>query len=110
MEGTMFILIGIGGLFGGMVGILANLARRGMRLNSVIKAAILPAAAAMSLLLADDEIRGELFELGAGAWLNLPMFGLVAILYGIVVAVSTGVLEDRSAAKRAVTDRAEVQA
>lgn len=110
LEGTMFILIGIGGIFGGLLGILANLARRGMRLNSVITAGILPAAAAMSLLFVDDEIRRELFELGAGAWVNIPMFGLVSILYGIAVSVTTRVLEDRTATKRAVTNKAGVQA
>lgn len=110
LEGTMFILIGIGAMFGGLVGILANLARRGMRLNSIITAAILPAAGAMSLLLVGDETRRELFELGAGAWVNIPMFGLVAILYGIAVGVTTGVLEERAATKQAVANKAEVQA
>lgn len=106
----MFILIGIGAMFGGLVGILANLARRGMRLNSIITAAILPAAGAMSLLLVGDETRRELFELGAGAWVNIPMFGLVAVLYGIAVAVTTRVLEERAATKQAVANKAEVQA
>lgn len=110
LEGTMFILIGIGAIFGGIVGILANLARRGIRLNSIIAAAILPAAVAMSLLLVGDETRRELFELGAGAWVNIPMFGLVAVLYGIAVAVTTRVLEERAATKQAVANKAEVQA
>lgn len=81
LAGTMFILIGIGATFGGIVGILANLTRRGMRLNSVVTTAILPAAVAMSLLFVDDEIRGELFELGAGAWVRttVPRQSLVSV-------------------------------
>lgn len=108
--GTMFILIGIGGIFGGTLGILANLARRGLRLRSIFTIAVLPAAGAMMLLLVDDEIRSELFHLGAGAWVNIPMFGLVTVLYGIAVAAVTAGLEERSAAKRAVTKEVEVAA
>lgn len=108
--GTMFILIGIGGIFGGIFGILANLARRGLHLRSVLNIAILPAGGALSLLFLDDEIRRELFHLGAGAWVNLPMFGLVTVLYGIAVAAVTISLEDHSAAKRAVTEEVEVPA
>lgn len=110
LEGTMFILIGIGAIFGGIVGILANLAKRGLRLSSMTTVAILPSAAAMSLLFVDDEIRRELFELGLGAWVNIPMFGLVAILYGAAVGVTTRFLEERSATRPAVTNKAEVQA
>lgn len=108
--GTMFILIGIGGIFGGILGILTNLARRGFLLRSVFTAAVLPAAGAMSLLFADDEIRRELFELGSGGWLNIPMFGLVAVLYGLAVAATVTGLEERSAAKRAVIPEVEVPA
>lgn len=110
VGGTMFILIGIGGIFGGVIGILANLARRGLRLRSLFSVAVPPAAGAMILLFADQEIRGELFELGAGAWVNIPMFGLVTLLYGIAVAAVTLSLEERSAAKRAVTEEVEVPA
>ena len=110
VGGTMFILIGIGGIFGGVIGILANLARRGLLLRSMFTVAVLPAAGAMGLLFLDDEIRGELFELGAGAWVNIPMFGLVAVLYGIGVAAVALSLEERSAAKRAVTEAVEVPA
>lgn len=81
----------IGAIFGGVVGTLANLAKRGLGLRSMITVAILPAAGAMSLLFVDDEIRRELFERGAGPWVNILMFGLVAVLYGITVAVATRV-------------------
>lgn len=108
--GTMFILIGIGGIFGGILGILTNLARRGFRLRTVFTSAVLPAAGAISLLLADDEIRRELFDLGAGAWVNIPMFSVVSILFGVAVAAVAMALEDRSVAKRAVTQEVEVPA
>lgn len=110
IDGTMFILIGIGGVFGGIMAILGNLARRGLRLTSAVTAGILPAAGALSLLFADTEIRQELFELGAGAWVNIPMFGLVAILYGIGAGAVTNRLERRSAQKRSDTERIEVPA
>jgi hypothetical protein len=108
--GTMFILIGIGGIFGGIIGMLTNLARRGLRLRSIASVALLPAAGPMILLFVDDEIRRELFELGAGAWVNIPMFGLVTVLYGIAVSAVVLSLEERSAAKRAVIEKVEVPA
>lgn len=110
VEGTMFILIGIGGIFGGVMGILANLARRGFHLRSPIAVGVLPAAGALSLLFADDEIRRELFELGAGPWVNIPMFGVVALLYGMGTGVIINRLERRSATTRAVTEQIEVPA
>jgi hypothetical protein len=30
----------------------------------------------------DSELRREIVELGAGAWFNIPMFGVVAVGYG----------------------------
>lgn len=110
VGGTVFILIGIGGIFGGTFGILANLLRRGLQLTSVFTIAALPSVGALSLLFLDDEIRRELFELGAGAWVNIPMFGLVTVLYGIAVASVAISLEDRSAVKRGVTQDVEVPA
>lgn len=103
LEGTAFILIGIGGIFGGTLGVLANLGRRGLGLSSVLASSIIPATGAMTLLLVSEEQRMELFELGAGAWLNIPMFGLVAVLYGAGTGALTGRLENwvakRSSAK-----------
>lgn len=86
IEGTSFILIFIGAIFGGILGISGNLAKRGLRLGSIATAAIVPALGAMALILVKEETRTELFELGAGAWVNIPMFALVSYLYGLGAA------------------------
>ena len=109
-EGTMFILLGLGGMFGGIVGIFAHLARRGLGIRSAVIAAFLPAAGAMSILFVDDEIRRELFKLGGGALVNIPMFGVVAFLYGLTAVTMSGAFERRSAAKRDVTKPVEMRA
>lgn len=110
LEGTMFILLGIGGIFGGILGILTNLARRGLGLSSLVAAAVLPSGGALGLVLVDDQIRSELFDLGAGAWMNISMFGLVAILFGLASAATSAALEERTRLKPAVTQELEVRA
>jgi hypothetical protein len=37
----------------------------------------------VGVLVGNSGLRGELVGLGAGLWLNLAMFGSVAIVYGI---------------------------
>jgi hypothetical protein len=54
------------------------------------------AVAIMSLLLIDTGLRSELVDLGAGPWLNIPMFTAVTIGYGL----ATNRLIDRFAARR----------
>jgi hypothetical protein len=36
----------------------------------------------MAFLLVDTGTREELLDLGAGGWLNIPMFGSIALGYG----------------------------
>ncbi len=81
IEGTLFIVIMIGGIFGGILGIVASFARRGFGVGR-IGGTLVAAGLVMGLILIDSETRGELFELGIGGWLNIPMFGLIALGYG----------------------------
>lgn len=99
VEGTMFIVIFIGGLFGGIFGIAGNLARHGLELRSKMASATLPAMAVLAVLLTAEDLRMELFELGAGAWMNIPMFGLVSLLYGAGAIATAMRLEQRRASK-----------
>jgi len=99
VEGTMFIVIFIGGFFGGILGITANLARHGLELRSKMASATLPAMAVLAVLLTAEDLRMELFELGAGAWMNIPMFGLVSLLYGAGAIATAMRLEQRRASK-----------
>lgn len=97
VEGTMFIVIFIGGFFGGILGMAGYLARRGLEHRSIMASAIVPAAAVLAVLLSTEDLRMELFELGAGAWMNIPMFGMVGLLYGVGATATAMRFEQRRA-------------
>jgi hypothetical protein len=81
VGGTMFIMIGVGVMTGGIFGVIGNIARDGFNIPSRA-AGLVPAALVMLMLGLDSELRSEIVELGAGPWLNIPMFGAVAVGYG----------------------------
>lgn len=108
VEGTVFILIGIGLVIGGVFGLGAALLRRAFSLSGRVMALGMTAAI-MGLLLADPGLRSEFVDLGAGPWLNIPMFGAVVLAYAVVA----NRLIDRFAARKASRlprETAEVQA
>jgi hypothetical protein len=106
IGGTMFIIIGVGVIIGGKFGVLANIARRGFGIPSRV-AALLPALLVMLLIGLDSELRSEIVELGAGPWLNIPMFGAVAVGYGALWAWVVTRLELRRFEKKARHETAE---
>jgi hypothetical protein len=79
--GTLFIIVGIGGVFGGIFGIVASFTRMGFSAGR-IGGALVAAGWVMAFLLVDTGTREELLDLGAGGWLNIPMFGSIALGYG----------------------------
>jgi hypothetical protein len=81
VGGTMFIIIGVGGVMGAIFGVIGNIVRGGFNIPSR-GAGLVPAVLVMLMLGLDSELRSEIVELGAGPWLNIPMFGAVAIGYG----------------------------
>jgi hypothetical protein len=81
VGGTMFIIIGVGVMMGGIFGVIGNIARVGFKIPSRA-AGLVPAVLVMLLIGLDSELRSEIVELGAGPWLNIPMFGAVAVGYG----------------------------
>jgi hypothetical protein len=81
VGGTLFIIIGIGGVMGGIFGVIGNVARSGFAAPPVA-AGLVPALLVMVMIGLDSELRGEIVGLGAGPWLNIPMFGAVAVGYG----------------------------
>ena len=81
VGGTMFIIVGVGVMMGGMFGVIGNIARVGFNIPSR-GAGLVPAVLVMLLIGLDSELRSEIVELGAGPWLNIPMFGAVAVGYG----------------------------
>lgn len=82
VGGTMFIIIGVGVVMGGMFGVIGNVAVGGFGIPSGA-AGLVPAFLVMLMIGLDGELRGEIIGLGAGPWLNIPMFGAVAVGYGV---------------------------
>ena len=83
VGGTLFIIVGIGGVLGGVIGIAGNLIRKAIPITSVVAAGVVVALIEMTMLLIEADLREEFVELGAGPWVNVPMFGLIVLGYGI---------------------------
>jgi hypothetical protein len=80
LDGTFFIMMFVGGIMGLLGGVSYAFLDLGLRVPRVVKS-FLVAIFIMGLLLSNDGLRQELLELGAGAWVNIPMFGLASFLY-----------------------------
>jgi hypothetical protein len=94
IAGTVFIVVGIGAIMGGAQAAVFQLARRAFGIESAVwSGALLGSTLMVDLTFFAGELSDELFELGAGAWVNIPLFGVIAIAFGI--------------AAMAVADRAE---
>lgn len=82
LGGTLFIILGVGVIIGGLFGIAAAFMRTGMRWRGRL-AASATTVALVGLLLLDPNLRAEFVELGAGPWLNIPMFAVVTFGYAL---------------------------
>lgn len=85
VGGTMFLIVGFGGVVGVATGVFATLIARGLGLSRVALV-LLASAPILLMLVLDSELSTELFELGAGGWMNVPMFAGVSVAHGVVVA------------------------
>lgn len=84
MEGTVFIVMFVGAMLGGVLGACGLLVRTALGVrSSTLAGASLGVATIGLLLLTPGDIRTEFFELGGGPWVNIPMFGVFAVSYGI---------------------------
>lgn len=99
VGGTLFIIVGLGAIMGGIFGIFGNVARRGFGIPLRV-AGMVPALLVALLIGLDTELRSEIIELGAGPWLNVPMFAAVALGYGALWALVVARLEVRSIRKK----------
>jgi hypothetical protein len=106
VGGTMFIIVFIGFVLGGIFGLFGNVARRGFGIPPRA-AGLFPALLVMLMIGLDSELRGEIVELGAGPWLNIPMFGAVAVGYGALWTRVVTQLEMRRVEKKARHKTAE---
>lgn len=106
LGGTLFIIVGIGAIFGGIFGLFGNVARRGFGIPLRV-AGVVPALLVALMIGVDTELRREIIELGAGIWVNAPMFATVALGYGAMWALVVGRLEARGVRKKARHEFAE---
>ena len=106
VGGTIFILVGIGLILGAFTG--AYLGGFRHLLGLAAPSVALVATVALSLtLFGDSEIRSELFELGLGAWINIPMFTSILFAYGLTQVGIARRLDRRAATRRATSDVVE---
>lgn len=96
--GGTALVIAIGALIGGLIGVVGHLLRQVANLRSpFLSAATLGLLTVGSLV---GRFSSDLSNLGAGLWINLILFGVVAILYGLVAVVLTDRLAGRVAPPR----------
>lgn len=108
--GTMFIVVGIGVIMGGITTTAFQLARRVFSVESAVVAGSVMAGAEMVILtFFSGELSNELFELGLGAWVNIPLFGLVILGWGIA-AMALADRFEKAMFPRPVIQREKVRA
>jgi hypothetical protein len=81
IEGTLFLVLIFGGMFGAITGAWARASADALERPAWAQALAFIAVAAM--LVGDSEVRSEFVELGAGPWVNVPMFAAVVAGYAI---------------------------
>jgi hypothetical protein len=81
-SGTIGIVLFVGGISGALLGLMSALMRRLITPGVV---ATVVTVVFMGLLLAGEDLRTELMELGAGPWVNLPMFTAVVASFALVM-------------------------
>ena len=95
VEGTLFIVVGIGMVLGGIQGVMANLVRRAFSIDSaVVAGSLLGGLFMVDLTFFSGEISDELFALGISPWINIPLFSLFALGYGIAAMALADVAEN----------------
>ena len=81
-SGTIGIVLFVGGISGALLGLMSALMRRLIAPGVV---ATVVTVVFMGLLLAGEDLRTELMELGAGPLVNLPMFTAVVASFALVM-------------------------
>lgn len=83
IGGTVGIVVVIGAMFGAIIGVGLVFAQKGLELAR-FWVSVISGGALIGALAIIPDIRAELFELGLGAGMNIPLFGLAGFAYGWV--------------------------
>ena len=100
LEGTLFLVLIFGGMFGAITGIWARASADALERPALAQALAFVAVAA--ILVGDSEVRSEFVEVGAGVWVNAPMFTAVVLGYAITFHRLSGWRRVEAAAPDAV--------
>ncbi|MGB7860125.1 MAG: hypothetical protein WBM90_06480 [Acidimicrobiia bacterium] len=109
VGGTFFIVIVVGGMFGAINGVSGNLIRKAAGLSSLILSGGIAGGLVLTIFVSSADLREELATFGAGTWVNLPLFGVFALAYGIA-AIAIADQLDRRTTKPSAIERKEVPA
>jgi hypothetical protein len=103
LGGTLFIVVGVGVLLGGIHAVMANLLRKAFSIGSAVGGGSLLAALVMvNLTFFSGEVSDELFSLGISPWINIPLFSMIALAYGIGTMAVADLAEDAMFRRRRI--------
>lgn len=109
--GTFFIIIGIGGILGGIVATVVNVLRRVLEIRSPFLGGLLLASVFMvDLVFFSGEISQEIFHLGISPWINIPLFGVYTLAYGVAAMAIADRFESWMTRKRVSVEAVKVRA
>lgn len=106
VGGTLLIIILIGVIVGGIGGFMSALLRKGFGWSGPLMSGVM-ATTLVGLLYLDTNLRSELLTLGAGPWLNIPMFAAVSFGYALFANRLIDRFESRKS-RRAAREPVEV--
>jgi hypothetical protein len=94
LTSDTIVIIFVGGFFGLMAGPVVSVVERLWRPRALYVGLVI-GILGMGMLLMSPDLRSELFELGAGPLLNLPMFTAAFFLFGWSMAAAVAWLQRR---------------
>lgn len=110
VGGTLFIVVGIGAVLGGLSGAIVNLVRKAFGIRSAVVGGLMLATTVMvNLTFFSGDVSRELFDLGISPWINIPLFSVVALGYGIA-AMAIAELAERAMFERRDMEKEKVPA
>ena len=110
VGGTSFIVVGIGAVLGGLNGAIVNLVRKAFGIRSAVVGGLMLATTVMvNLTFFSGDVSRELFDLGISPWINIPLFSVVALGYGIA-AMAISEMAVRAMFERRDMEKAKVPA
>ena len=111
LGGTFFIIVGIGGILGAISATVVNILRWVLAIGSPVWGGVLLASIFMvNLVFFSGDISRELFELGISPWINIPLFSIYALGYGIAAMALADLVASRLFPKRGVVLPEKVRA